>query len=81
MSKPMMAQLHPLTLSFRDPEVERAFASHMVPRLRVQGRAAILVGTFVYLLSGFLDGLLVPPEYQVFAWVFRLSARPALRRQ
>jgi len=70
----MMAQLHPLTLSFRDPEVERAFASHMVPRLRVQGRAAILVGTFVYLLSGFLDGLLVPPEYQVFAWVFRLSA-------
>lgn len=74
MSKPMMAQLHPLTLSFRDPEVERAFASHLVPRLRVQGRAAILVGTFVYLLSGFLDGLLVPPEYQVFAWVFRLSA-------
>jgi diguanylate cyclase (GGDEF)-like protein len=70
----MMAQLHPLTLSFRDPEVERAFASHLVPRLRVQGRAAILVGTFVYLLSGFLDGLLVPPEYQVFAWVFRLSA-------
>ena len=42
MSKPMMAQLHPLTLSFRDPEVERAFASHLVPRLRVQGRAAIV---------------------------------------
>jgi len=74
MSKPLMAQLHPLTLSFRNPEVERAFASHLVPRLRVQGRAAIVFGTFVYLLSGFLDRLLVPPEYQLLAWVFRLSA-------
>jgi len=74
MSKPIMAQLHPLTLSFRKPEVERAFASHLVPRLRVQGRAAIVFGTFVYLLSGFLDRLLVPPEYQILAWVFRLSA-------
>ena len=74
MSKPLMAQLHPLTLSFRNPEVERAFASHLVPRLRVQGRAAIVFGTFVYLLSGFLDRLLVPQEYQLLAWVFRLSA-------
>ncbi|MGB9193499.1 MAG: GGDEF domain-containing protein, partial [Azonexus sp.] len=74
MSKPIMAQLHPLTLSFRKPEVERAFASHLVPRLRVQGRAAIVFGTFVYLLSGFLDRMLVPPEYQILAWVFRLSA-------
>ncbi len=74
MSKPMIAQLHPLTLSFRKPEVERAFAGHLLPRLRVQGRAAILVGTLIYLVSGFLDSWLVPPEYRVTAWVFRLSA-------
>jgi len=74
MSKPMPAQLHPLTLSFRNPEVERAFASHLLSRLRVQGRAAILVGTLIYLMSGFLDGWLVPPEHRVTAWVFRLSA-------
>ena len=45
MSKPMIAQLHPPTLSFRDSGVERAFAGHLLPRLRVQGGAAILVGT------------------------------------
>ena len=74
MSKPMMAQLHPLTLRFRNPEVERAFAANLLSRLRVQGRAAILVGTLIYLMSGFLDSWLVPPEHQVTVWVFRLSA-------
>ena len=74
MSKPIMAQLHPLTLSFRNPEVERAFAGHLLSRLRVQGRAAILVGTLIYLVSGFLDSWLVPPEHRVTVWVFRLSA-------
>ena len=74
MSKPMIAQLHLLTLSFRNPEVERAFAGHLLPRLRVQGRAAILVGTVIYLISGFLDGWLLPPEHRVAAWVLRLSA-------
>lgn len=71
---PMMTQLHPLTLSFRNPEVERAFAANLLSRLRVQGRAAILVGTLIYLMSGFLDSWLVPPEHQVTVWVFRLSA-------
>ncbi|MGB2903835.1 MAG: diguanylate cyclase [Candidatus Dechloromonas phosphoritropha] len=70
----MMTQLHPLTLSFRNPEVERAFAANLLSRLRVQGRAAILVGTLIYLMSGFLDSWLVPPEHQVTVWVFRLSA-------
>ena len=74
MSKPLMAQLHPLTLSFRNPEAERAFAGHLLSRLRVQGRAAILVGTLIYLISGFLDSWLVPPEHRVTVWVFRLSA-------
>ena len=74
MSKPMIAQLHLLTLSFRNPEVERAFAGQLLPRLRVQGRAAILVGTVIYLISGFLDGWLLPPEHRVAAWVLRLSA-------
>ena len=74
MTKPIPAQLHPLTLRFRDPEVERAFAGQLVPRLRVQGRVAILVGMLIYLMSGFLDGLLVPPEHRLTTWVFRMSA-------
>lgn len=68
----MIERLHPLTLSFRDPETERAFAAHSLARLRLQGRAAILVGTFVYLLYGVLDAWLVPIEYQKTMWVIRL---------
>lgn len=70
----MLEQLHPLTLSFRKREVERAFAVHLLSRLRLQGRTAIIVGTFIYLLSGFLDTWLVPPEYQATVWALRLSA-------
>ena len=69
----MMKRLHPLTLSFRDPEAERAFAAHSLARLRLQGRAAILVGTFVYLFYGVLDPWLVPPEYQATVWAIRLA--------
>ncbi len=69
----MMERLHPLTLSFRDPEAECAFAEHSLARMRLQGRAAILVGTFVYLFYGVLDPWLVPPEYQATVWTIRLA--------
>ncbi len=68
----MKKRLHPLTLSFRDPEAERAFAAHSLARLRLQGRAAILVGTFVYLLYGVLDRWFVPEDQQATVWLIRL---------
>ena len=70
----MLNLLNPLTLRFRDADTERAFASQLVERLRVQGRTAILVGTLIYLISNLLDGWLVPVEHQMTAWVLRLSA-------
>ncbi|MBL8420409.1 MAG: GGDEF domain-containing protein [Dechloromonas sp.] len=72
--KPMLDLLNPLTLRFRDGDTERAFASQLVERLRVQGRTAILVGTLIYLISNLLDDWLVPVEHQTTAWVLRLSA-------
>lgn len=67
-------RLHPLTLSFRDPETEQAFVRHLLPRLRLQGRAAIAVGTVVYFLYGALDHLFVPPELWQTVWSIRLLA-------
>ena len=70
----MPERMHPLTLVFRDPAVERAFAAHSLGRLRVQGRVAIVVGTLVYLLYGLLDQWLVPPELLSTVWGLRLGA-------
>lgn len=66
--------MHPLTLRFHDPETERAFLCQLVPRLRLQGRAAIVVGVFVYFVYGALDHLFVPPEQQGTVWLIRMAA-------
>ena len=69
-----MERMNPLTLAFRDPQTERAFAAHALGRLRLQGRTAILVGTFVYLLYGMLDAWLVPAGQQGTVWAIRAAA-------
>jgi diguanylate cyclase (GGDEF)-like protein len=66
--------MHPLTLSFHDPETERAFLRQLLPRLRLQGRAAIVVGVFVYFVYGALDHLFVPPDQLGLVWVIRMVA-------
>lgn len=66
--------MHPLTLRFHDPETEHAFLRQLVPRLRLQGRAAILVGVFVYFVYGALDHLFVPPEQLGLVWMIRMVA-------
>lgn len=70
----MPERMHPLTLVFRDPEIERAFAAHSLGRLRLQARVAIVVGTLVYLLYGLLDPMLVAPAQQPAAWAVRIAA-------
>ena len=69
-----MNRMHPLTLSFHDPETERAFLRQLLPRLRLQGRAAIVVGVFVYFVYGALDHLFVPPHQLGLVWVIRMVA-------
>jgi len=69
-----MNRMHPLSLRFHDPETERAFVRHLLPRLRLQGRAAILVGVFVYFVYGALDHLFVPPDQLGLVWLIRMLA-------
>jgi len=69
-----MNRMHPLSLSFHDPETECAFVRHLLPRLRLQGRAAILVGIFVYFAYGALDHLFVPLDQLGLVWLIRLVA-------
>jgi len=64
-------QIHPLTLRFLDPEQERTFRAHALPRLRLQSRMAILVGLALYALSGVLDLWFVPSEQLGEVWLIR----------
>ena len=67
-----MTQMHLLTLSFHDSATERAFVRHLVPRLRLQGRAAIVVGCIVYFSYAALEHLFMPPEQVGQLWAIRL---------
>ncbi|PKO48874.1 MAG: GGDEF domain-containing protein [Betaproteobacteria bacterium HGW-Betaproteobacteria-4] len=69
-----MTRMHPLTLRFNDSETEQAFLRQLVPRLRLQGRAAIVVGVIVYFVYGALDHLFVPPDQLGVVWIIRLAA-------
>ncbi|AXS79511.1 GGDEF domain-containing protein [Dechloromonas sp. HYN0024] len=69
-----MNRMHSITLSFHDPVTECAFARQLVPRLRLQGRAAIVVGVIIYFLYGTLDHLFVPPEQLGMVWGIRMLA-------
>ncbi|NTV72133.1 MAG: diguanylate cyclase [Azonexaceae bacterium] len=69
-----MNRMHPFTLRFHDPETERAFLRQLLPRLRLQGRAAIVVGVFVYFAYGALDHLFVPSSQLGLVWLIRMLA-------
>jgi diguanylate cyclase (GGDEF)-like protein len=66
--------MHLLTLGFRDSATEGGFVRHLLPRLRLQGRAAIIVGAIVYFLYGALDHLFIPAHQLGLVWVIRLLA-------
>lgn len=68
-----MTSRHPLTLAFSDPELEQSYLDASVERERIQGRAAIIVGTLVYLAYGILDHWLVPEPARGSIWAIRLS--------
>lgn len=69
-----MNRMHPLTLSFHDSATERAFARHRLPRLRLQGRAAIIVGIVVYVSYAALEHLFILPEQIGQVWMIRVLA-------
>jgi len=59
----MAKVLHPLTLTFQENRLEQMFSDATLERTRLQGRTAILVGIFVYILSGILDQWFVSHEH------------------
>jgi diguanylate cyclase (GGDEF)-like protein len=67
-----MSQIHPLTLSFRDPTLEKSFSQATLDRTRRQGQAAMVVGLLVYLLHGLLDHWFVAPSLIPEVWSIRL---------
>ena len=69
-----MNRMHMLSLRFHDSETEHAFVRHLLPRLRLQGRAAILVGVIVYFVYGTLDHLFVPHDQLGLVWSIRMAA-------
>ncbi|MBL8403932.1 MAG: GGDEF domain-containing protein [Dechloromonas sp.] len=69
-----MTKMHLLTLGFRDSATEVAFVRHILPRLRLQGRAAIILGAVVYFLYGAVDHLFVPADLLGEVWLVRVLA-------
>ena len=57
-----MKKLNLFTITFQDNVLEQIFIKSAQDRTLYQGRIAILVGIFVYLLCGLLDQWFVPPE-------------------
>lgn len=62
------------TLTFKDKSLELAFSQATLERTRLQGQTAIVVGMFVYLLSGVLDYWFVPAAHTGEVWTTRLTA-------
>lgn len=69
-----MALMNPFTLSFNDKTLEQAFLGATFERTRYQGRTAMIVGMFVYLLCGMLDHWFAPPDRVDEVWRTRLTA-------
>lgn len=68
-----MKSRHPLTLAFSSPALEASYLEASLERERIQGRAAIIVGSLVYLLYGMLDHWFVPESAQASVWAIRLA--------
>lgn len=69
-----MSSINPFTLSFNDKTLEQAFLRATFERTRYQGRTAMIVGMFVYLLCGIIDQWFAPPELVGEVWQTRLTA-------
>lgn len=69
-----MKKLNLFTITFQDNVLEQIFIKSAQDRTLYQGRIAILVGIFVYLLCGLLDQWFVPPEISDKVWNIRFTA-------
>lgn len=68
-----MSSTNPITLRFNSRELEGNFLKSSFERERSQGRAAIIVGSIVYLIYGILDQWFVPDAAKSTVWTIRLG--------
>ncbi len=69
-----MTAMHSFTLGFKDSALEALYFAASLPRERLQGRTAIVVGVIVYLLYSVLDFRFVPEIHRSTIWLIRLTA-------
>ena len=63
-------KMHPLTLRFADPDLEKAFEEEYFTRTLIQVRWALIVGLLLYSVYGVVDNWLAPQHrYQI--WLIR----------
>lgn len=69
--------LRTLSLAFADEALEREYQTHDFPRLRLQGRIAMVLGCAQYLAFGLYDSVYLPATDAALArlvWIIRLAA-------
>ena len=69
-----MTAMRSFTLGFKDRTLEATYFAASLPRERLQGRTAIVVGTIVYLLYSVLDFRFVPETHRPTIWLIRVTA-------
>lgn len=70
----LMSKLHPVTLTFKNSNLEQSYMTKTFRRTLMQGRIGLIVGTLLYLLFGLLDRWTVSNEQQTTVWAIRLGA-------
>ncbi|MDX1296579.1 MAG: diguanylate cyclase, partial [Sulfurimonadaceae bacterium] len=65
--------IHPITLTFVNPVLEETFRRATLLRIRQQGQIAIIVGTLIYLIAGWMDQWFVSPQSVTEVWRTRLT--------
>lgn len=69
-----MSSLHTLTLGFRVPETEQAFARHAFPRVLEQSRFALALAALVCFFFGLFDHRFLSVDQLAALWPVRLLA-------
>jgi class 3 adenylate cyclase len=68
--------LHPATLAFRDPEVERAYLDHHAAATRGDYRHVVALSGILWILFGIWDWVVLP-DHRETLWKMRYAVTPA----
>ncbi len=66
--------MHPVTLQFRNADLEKSYRLPSLRLLTVQSRIAVAVGIALYVLVGLLDQWFLPADRIASVWLIRVVA-------